>query len=193
MDRVQERLISFEKTVNQEVNRQKAELEDEIEKETADRLAAIRAEYQKVADEKFSRSITQVEKQVNGDIWVDSVEAKKKILDKKSQIVTDIINAAMSRINDFINFEAYEGYLIQSIREAMTHINNNVTIYLTSHDKERFSDILEAEFQGKIDIQINDEIIGGCIAEDEDGAIVDNSISDKIEKQRDLLMYNVGM
>jgi len=187
MDRIQEKLISFEKTVNQDVLTQKANLEDAIEKETADRLDAIRSEYQKIADEKFDKNIKYVEKQVNGDIWVDSVEAKKRILDKKAQIVTDIINAAKSRINDFINSEEYADYLIQSIQEAMTHINNNGTIYLTSHDKERFSDILQAEFQGKIDIQINDEIIGGCIAEDEDGVVVDNSILSKVEKQRELL------
>jgi len=122
MDRIQEKLISFEKTVNQDVLKQKADLEDAIEKETADRLAAIRSEYQKIADEKFDKNIKYVEKQVNGDIWVDSVEAKKRILDKKAQIVTDIINAVKSRINDFINSEAYTDYLIQAIKEALTHV-----------------------------------------------------------------------
>ena len=178
MDRIQEKLISFEKTVNHEVMKQKTELEGVIEKETADRLAEIRDSYQKTADEKFSINLTQIEKQVNGEIWADSVDAQKRILDKKNQIVGDVMDAVRARVNELINSDGYKDYLIASVGEAMSHVNGNATVYLTMQDKERFPEI---------SAQVNNDIIGGCIVEDEAGMIIDNSIKTKIGQQRDLL------
>jgi len=198
MDRIQEKLNSFEKTVNKEVMEEKAELEEEIKKETADRLEEIRKKYQKAADEKFNINLRQIEKEVNGEIWADNTDAQKRILDKTNQIINDIMNAVMAGINDFMNSDGYEGYLISTIKKALTQLGGgevvrttNPAVYLTSKDKERFADALVQEFQDKIDIQINYEIIGGCIVESEDGMIVDNSIRNKIGEQKDLLMYNV--
>ena len=183
MDKIQEKLLSLENTVRQEVKKENDELNKEINQEIENRLNSIKKEFENIRNDKFYTNSKILEQEGNKQIFEMETSYKTKILNKKNEIVQTIINDVLSKINEFVATPEYKEYLMKNISSAINNLKRDYgVIYITQNDKERFYEDINMKFLG-FQIQLNNNIIGGCIVESADMQI-DNSIKSKLDEQR---------
>ncbi|MCL2859162.1 MAG: F0F1 ATP synthase subunit delta [Oscillospiraceae bacterium] len=195
MDKIQERLLSLENTVKQEVQKETDELNKEIDYEIENSLNSIKKEFEKIRNDKFHTNSKILEQDGNKQVFELETSYKTKILNKKNEIVQTIINDVSNKINAFIASPEYEEYLKRNIDSAMNNFKINYknvtpanaskmgfTVYITQNDKERFYKDINTESL-EFQIQINNDIIGGSIVETAEMQI-DNSIKSKLEEEK---------
>lgn len=115
------------------------------------------------------------------DLEVSKTLSTKRINEKKEQMLAKencfnkLMDSLKLYINEFINSDKYSDYLLRLITNLNLEQNhlNNITIYVTNNDYNKYSDLLNLEFKkigyNEDSFRINvakDNIIGGFLIDD---------------------------
>jgi len=183
---MQERLDKLEKTVQEQAQLEFDALNSETDKKLNEGLASIKEEYEKIRSDKFKTQLRSIEQDANRQDFAAETGYKKRILDKKGEIVQKIMDGVLGKINEFVDSGEYREYLVQSIGNATAAAGGKKsTVYITQRDGERYWEHIRGKFQ-EIEMKPRDGIIGGCVVESE-GLLVDNSIQGKMDEEKEKL------
>lgn len=160
-----------------EANEMNNDIDEKIENDIKEKLD----EYSKKQEIRFNREIKGIEKQYNTRRYELEKIAKMDLLKRQQEIKMDLINSVAKNMSMFVKSEEYFNYLIKNINNAIDKIGknkDNITIYITNYDSNRYSKILSSKFNNYNIKTISDDNIGGCKCIDVDSnIIVDNTIS----------------
>lgn len=160
-----------------EANEMNNDIDEKIENDIKEKLD----EYSKKQEIRFNREIKGIEKQYNTRRYELEKIAKMDLLKRQQEIKMDLINSVAKNMSMFVKNEEYFNYLIKNINNAIDKIGknkDNITIYITNYDSNRYSKILSSKFNNYNIKTISDDNIGGCKCIDVDSnIIVDNTIS----------------
>lgn len=160
-----------------EANEMNNDIDEKIENDIKEKLD----EYSKKQEIRFNREIKGIEKQYNTRRYELEKIAKMDLLERQQEIKMDLINSVAKNMSMFVKSEEYFNYLIKNINNAIDKIGknkDNITIYITNYDSNRYSKILSSKFNNYNIKTISDDNIGGCKCIDVDSnIIVDNTIS----------------
>ena len=184
--KTQEKLNILERTVQEQAQFEATALNNETDKKLAEEITSIKLSFEKANKDKFSSNLKGLGQDVNKQSFLIETEYKKRVLEKREEIVNKIMDAVLGKVNGFIEAPEYREYLVKNIGDAVRNIGEKkFVVYITQRDGERYFDYIRGKFNG-IEMKPKEGIIGGCVAEGE-GLIIDNSIKGKIEEQRDKL------
>lgn len=168
-----------------EANEMNNDIDEKIENDIKEKLD----EYSKKQEIRFNREIKGIEKQYNTRRYELEKIAKMDLLKRQQEIKMDLINSVAKNMSMFVKSEEYFNYLIKNINNAIDKIGknkDNITIYITNYDSNRYSKILSSKFNNYNIKTISDDNIGGCKCIDVDSnIIVDNTISLLIRERID--------
>lgn len=160
-----------------EANEMNNDIDEKIENDIKEKLD----EYSKKQEIRFNREIKGIEKQYNTRRYELEKIAKMDLLKRQQEIKMDLINSVAKNMSMFVKSEEYFNYLIKNINNAIDKIGknrDNITIYITNYDSNRYGKILSSKFNNYNIKTISDDNIGGCKCIDVDSnIIVDNTIS----------------
>lgn len=139
-------------------------------------LQKKRTEITKKSDEQISRALS---------------ESKKRLLQKREGIIDSIFSELLRRIDEFKKTDAYENYLISSVKNTVHSAGEgDLTICIDESDS-RFSEKITGMFGAKTEFE---DITGGCrVINNTKHIICDNSLSSGIENLKNGFLERSGL
>lgn len=145
--------------------------------------------------------VLEVEKRKS--IAVAEMEARRRLLEKKEELVEMIFSEAQSRLEEMRGSEAYKDMIFKLIDDGVASINGDVIVEFGEKDKGIFTSDFVSFVQsrmikslGNFRLQfqcIGDGISAGVIIKSKDGKmIVDNSFSGRIKRLKEELRGKVS-
>ncbi len=190
MSSVNEKLAKFKYDCINQAKKDAEDLQLKIKEQIDSQVSEELKEYYEKQEIKFNRSLKNLEKEFHANCYLLETEAKQKVIQRQEEIKKDFKLSLKKKVEDFANGSEYEKYLFKNIDSTMKKINadktnlNNITLYLTDRDKNKFQDRLSKIYQGIIIEIIDDENIGGCRCFNREANIfIDNTLKLGIEEQ----------
>ncbi len=194
----------------------KEELINEIKSKTQQKIHEKREEALKKSKEVFERAEKEAEEETNeikekgiseGKQELDKIvsssrlEAKRKIMNKKEELIQEVIEEAVNRIENQDPSE-FEEYVKNLVKDAATELKGgNFTVHgdkkslemLNNIDKNQLEEEISNETENETKIELGNEIKEtGVIVEKEGGVRVNNTIKARKERILDDLRINVS-
>ena len=187
MKNIDEKLRKFAESCNNMAKNEANNMENQINLTIKEDIRQEVEEYENSKRKEYERNIIKLEHNLNSKIVELNTNAKKIILLKKQEFQNDVKNEVINRINDFICKDEYKTYLLNNIDECLKKINDNnlenITIFITKRDKERFEMDIKQKFNCNI-LEIDNENIGGSVCKDEKkNIVVNNTILEELNNQ----------
>ena len=176
--------ISLEEMANREYE----EIEKKVDKQITEGIAEEIQEYEAKKKSAFDKSSMKMEKDFNKKVFNYEMQCKKDLIEEEKKLKKQIKFEATKILEEFTKKEKYKEFLIESINEAKTMLNNiqGTFIGLTKQDIDKYGNIIENKFGVKTK-EISTNYIGGCVLENESqGIFIDNTLLNFInEKLKD--------
>ncbi|MGJ0847202.1 V-type ATP synthase subunit E [Tissierella praeacuta] len=190
---LEDKLDIFYKIVFKEEEAKCKKLLEELEFKNNSILEEKKIELEKKKEEIIERKRILAEIQKNEMVSKAVGESRGKILEKREEVLRDLISSLEDRARKFVLSSDYEGYLLNKIVQIIREVSEKeIIISITEIDKERFEDfILEIGKENNKDISLNlisPDIIGGFTLSDKDRSYnLDNSFKTIIEENKYLI------
>lgn len=175
---IDNKLEEFSNLVLQEASQEKRKILDEIRLKVNEANKKSRQEILDKAEMDLKIATEKEAKLKNEEVSKAAIEAKKIVIEKRKELINNMYDTVISKLNEFVNSEQYPMWLINQINEAKTQLDdNNITVYIGKADEK-----INLETDAKI--QIDSEItIGGCkVISQKKHMLIDNTLSKKLEE-----------
>lgn len=199
---IEQKLLLFSKLLNQSMDKKFQEELEELEEQYNAKLQKNKDEVDKEAKNIIETARKKVE---TGRL---EVQSKTKIIIKKEsmEVKEKYFNILMSHLKDnleeFVVSEMYKNYILKNICQFNQEINSNtgdeLIIYLTKKDNEKFSSLIKQEIESKHSLKniifkvIDDSIIGGIIIDFPQKKLrIDMTIESVLEENETYIMQTL--
>lgn len=164
------------KLAKEEANDLNLKIDSNIKNETEDEIS----KYEKEANHKWERQIYKLEKDFNSKVYEARNSSKIAIISKENELMNSLEQELTKRLYMFTDLREYDVYILNNVKEVLDSLDNknneNVTIYLTQKDFEKYENQIKTEFNCNVDLT-SEELIGGCIGENlSQNLLIDNSL-----------------
>lgn len=114
----------------------------------------------------------------------EKLESKNKLFAKRIEIINDIENEVKNRILKFVDSDKYNEYLINSLKEVSSFLNEkSCIIYISSKDSDKKPLILSEINNAEIEIDNNIQL-GGFISSCKDLSImIDETLDTRLKDE----------
>lgn len=160
------------------------------------------AEKVRVEDEILSDAYQLIRKEmaemriaISSDRAKKEIESRKKLFDKRKEIVDEVFSAAKDRLYAFVETKEYIKFLENSAKKIASVLDEeDIVIYICDRDKSLLETIKKM-FSKDYKIEVSNDIhIGGLKAFSKTrGIIVDESIDEKLCSQYEWFIENSNL
>ena len=188
-----DKLDIFYKVVFKEEEEKCKKALEELEEKNRSILEEKKIELAKRKEEIINRRRILAETQKNEMLSKATQENRGKILEKREEVLRDLISSLEDRAREFVLSHDYNDYVLSKIEDLIREIDEKeIIIGLKEKDKVNLEDsILNLGKENNKDIFFNivvSDIIGGFILSDKDMSYnLDNSFKTIIEENRYLI------
>jgi vacuolar-type H+-ATPase subunit E/Vma4 len=179
-----EKLDHFYSSVIESATKQNIEIVEEYKKILQKNFDERKEAALRKAEANFRMASDNIIRERNRKLSAESMEIKRKVLDKTIEISDRIYNDVRIRLNDFMKTPAYEDLLFTQIKNAVDFAQGDeITFYINPTD-EKLLPALELRTGTSITIS-NRDFIGGIRAVIASRSIlIDNSFLTKLEESK---------
>ncbi len=188
---LEKKLAIFSKTILNEAEAKKEQIVAEIDKKKNSAIEKKEIELLGDAYEDIQKAVAKYSKESNERVLKIEMELKKEVIKKREEIIADVFEKAKARLEEFIESEAYEGWLAEKAKKAADEAGGG-DIYVMPRDM-KFKEAIEKEIPGSRVFEItNDNIIGGAIVRNAHIS-VDYSIKEMLENEHHNFLKTSGL
>ncbi len=175
IDKIKNNCINTAKQENSELKLEN----DKVEKEL---LESKVSKYEAEAKKRYEEEASKLRKDYNKNIFNYEMESKKKLAKFKNTLLLNIHRILIEKFVSYIETDAYESYLKNSIGKVLSKVGNNekCVIYITEKDNIKYGERLRNLFEIQIETII-DDYIGGCMLVNKTEKVsIDNTLKNNI-------------
>lgn len=185
---VEDKLNIFYRIVLEKEEKRSMEILEELSKKNDAAIKEYTEKLSKKKEELIHKKVKNAEIKRNENVSTATENAKSRILNKKKELLVDLMGQIFKRVEEFVESSQYEDYLLNEIGAMNDEVENqNIVIYLKNNDINRFSGkisgLLNKKGKKTTLERIKDDIIGGFMLSDEGKTyLIDNTFKTKIEE-----------
>ncbi len=196
MDNVNEQLDEFAALVLRDANEKRESLINKTEAEYKQIIDDKENEYLKESYEAIQRSKSEFEHEADEEMHHAEMEAKKKVLLKREEIIDDIMNMAKERLRGFTKSDAYGEWLVKKAEDALREAGKGNKIIYVSRNDMRYADSLKAAVGADTEVEsvADAGFIGGLrVYNAERRVSVDYSFGELLSDEKQSFLQNSGL
>lgn len=130
-----DKLAAFSAIVINDAREKREQLLEETEREYNERIDKKEAELLESADNKIESDMKNAGKTANERILRAEIDAKKRLILKREEIIESVMGDAAQRLESFANGAEYKDWLIQKTQKAVSETGEGKkTVYLAPRD-----------------------------------------------------------
>ncbi len=199
MNNVDDKLEKFTRTVMMEVTQKRTEILKKAELDKNRAVEQKELDFLEVAYECIQREIRNARKDKHEQISRAVMERKRILFQKRSEIIEEVFSDLEKEIVAFIKSKDYEAFLLDRVKEGCATVGTGeIIVYLnatdmkmTKHIKDKLAKDLEITIQIEEEVQ---DMIGGCkVLNKTKNMVIDFSMLNSIEKQREEFLKISGL
>lgn len=189
------KLGRFREAVFAEVDLQIAQIKSEVEQ-------LKKLEMELATDNELSRNYNYIQKKsgeikqkYTGEVAKFSLDSKRKVLEERNKMTSEVFNSVKERLLDFVNSADYEKYLTKKLSE-FDSVNGlaGTVIFVSQKDFELVSKIKEnLKFDCEVSKNASIEIGGFAVKSEEKSAYYDETLDQKLDEQKAYFIENSGL
>lgn len=186
---------SFLKAINKYADEQQNKIQTEIEKYKKRELEKAESEILTEVYDLIQNEISEVRGSIARESSLKEMELRKKLLNQRREIIDDVFKKVEDKLFEFVKTDDYIKVIKKFADEVASILNEDgTTIYVNERDLHLKDEILSF-FTCKCNVlPSKDILIGGIYALNEKlGIVADNTLSSKLEEQRDWFAENCGL
>lgn len=195
-DNITERLNTFTSLVLKDAEHKRDKLLKNVEDEYSNRMEDKETELLKVAYEGIQSSVREARQDAGARVLQTELEAKKKLILKREEIISDIMQLALERIQEFKNSADYEAWLVKTVKEAIDEVGDGAKTVFVAPDDMKYKEKLEAVQKGSITVEAADEtdFIGGTRVYNIDRHVAaDYSFKEMLDENKQVFLQSSGL
>ncbi len=196
MDYTDEQLEEFEAVVLRDANKEREALMKETEEQYKSIVADKENEYLKESYETIQRNKSKYEHEADEELLHAEMDAKKKVLLKREEIIDDVMEAAKERLGSFTRSDKYSAWLIKKTGEAVKEAGEGAkTVYVSKDDMRYESELTAAAGPGASVEGVSDrDFIGGVRVYNKDRRVsVDYSFGELLMDEKQEFLQHSGL
>ncbi len=195
VDKSYEKIQAFSKVIMDEVAEKKEQIINEANSEKQKVLEQKELEFLYDSYKEIQKAVRKIDLENNELTSRSIIESKRKLYEKRNNIINNIFLDVEKRINDFKKTPDYYTFIKDCIKNAIDVIGkNDLVISVNNEDRDNTNKIIkELDLQCEVEISEKD-ILGGCIAySKESGLLINNSIIDRVKDQKQRFLENFNL
>ncbi|WHH61221.1 V-type ATP synthase subunit E [Petroclostridium sp. X23] len=192
---VDDKLDNFSSIVMKEAAEKRLQILNQVKEERDGILEQRELDCLEDAYVKIQKEIRKTDKEKNEMISRAVMESKKALLQKREEIIEEIFNNIMKRIQSFLETPDYYTFLMQNILQGRQQVGQGeIIIYINKSDVSLI-DKIKQQLSEPLEIQVDQEdIIGGCkVFNKTKGTLIDDSLAAKIAQQKECFLEISGL
>lgn len=121
-------------------------------------------------------------------------ETNRKLMQKRQTLHQAIFKEVRQRLEQFVQSDAYEAYIIEKIKKLPALTDAKITFYVAPHD-EKYADVIKKAFAKNCACCVDASItIGGFRVEcEEQGITMDDTFDASLHDQKEWFYTNSGL
>lgn len=190
-----EKLNLFTSLVLEDAEDKRDRLLEKVEKEYAARIDEKETEILQGAYEDIQQGIRDIRQNANERVLHSELEAKKKLIMRREEIIGEIMTAAVAKLSEFKKSEDYEKWLLEKVKKAAFEVGDGAkTVYISSDDI-RFKDKIESIFDESVTVEAGEsDFFGGVKLLNTDRRVaVDYSFKEMLAEQKQKFLKGSGL
>lgn len=190
-----DKLETFSALVLHDAQEKRDEIMEQTEKEYQGRIDKKETELLEGAYKDIQKNIHETEKDVNEKILHTELEAKKKLIVKREEIIEDVMTAARERLKEFTQSADYEKWLLDKIEKAIFELGEGAkTVYISADDVKLKSKIEKLADNVTVEAAAERGFIGGVKVTNTDRRVaVDYSMGEMLSEQKTKFLRESGL
>ncbi len=192
-----EKLNTFTSLVLKDAEHKRDELIEKVEHEYTDRMGEKENELLNEAYKGIQSGIHEAHKDANARVLHAELEAKKRLILRREEIIDEVMEGARSKLSDFINSGEYEKWLLDKIEIALTELGKGSKIVYVSPNDMKYREKIEAldnMFRITVAVSEEKEFLGGAKVYNPDRRIaVDYSFGEMLGEQKRAFLQSSGL
>ncbi len=197
---IEDKIKLFYKLLNQSMDIHMAEDLKELEATYEVKVEKSKNNVDKEAKDIEERASKRAEIKRAESISKSKVIIKKDIMALKEKYYYIFMDKFRNTLKEFIASNEYKSYLSKIIsrlsEDIKSYANNDVVVYVTNRDKEKYGDFIKDEISknnsGNIIFKITEDIMGGVIVEiTEKNIKLDRSVDVILEDNKTYIMQTI--
>lgn len=174
------KLSRFAMSVNADINEQINQIKRETSEEKDNILKAVEEKVLYECYEKIQKNKRKVEGRHRRADALKEQEMRTELLMQRKNYVEKIFDAVVEKINNFVNSEKYESYLINQLKD----INLEGAVIKVSENDGKFIEKLSKSADCPVQTDENIKLGGIAVYFEEKGIIIDKTFDNALEEQK---------
>ncbi|MDY3861570.1 MAG: hypothetical protein SOZ45_03295 [Ruminococcus sp.] len=186
---------NFLNAIQRYADRQKQDMENEIERFRAEEMKKAEEEGLQDAYVLIHKEMDAKKASVTRDLAKKEKQSQDELFVKRNHMMRTVFEKALAKLNAYTSTDEYKEKLVEQTKKiAKMFDGKDCIIYLSDKDL-RFSDTLKACFTGDTSVEADPEIkIGGIkVFCPEEGVIADETLDSKLENQKEWFIENSNL
>lgn len=185
------KLANFERLVINYAEQKSREKLAELADEKKNAIEKINAELTEKYQRELNTRAAKIARLKNKRIFQFRLECQQQILSKRQQLIDNLFEGVVKRLEEFVMSPQYEKYLIEGITASKKQFEGATHVQICERDKKYALDI---EKTGLMVEYTNEPVIGGFVLVDKKSAVrLDDTLMSKVQNARNefLEKYNI--
>lgn len=193
--RLTEKLNLFTALVLEDAEDKRDRLLEKVEKEYAERIDEKETEILQGAYEDIQQGIRDIRQNANERVLHSELEAKKKLIMRREEIINEIMATATAKLSEFKKSGEYEKWLFEKIKKASFEVGDGAKIVYISANDIQFKDKIESNFGENITVEAaENDFFGGVKLLNTDRRVsVDYSFKEMLDEQKQKFLKGSGL
>lgn len=190
-----DKLNTFKALVLHDAQEKRDEIMEQTEKEYQGRIDKKETEILESAYRDIQKNIRETQKDTNGKILHTELDAKRRLIVRREEIIEDVMNAARDRLKEFTQSADYESWLLKKTETAISELGDGAKTVYISADDVKFKDKIEKSADN-ITVEASAErgMIGGVkVTNTERRVAVDYSFKEMLSEQKQKFLRESGL
>lgn len=190
----EEKLRSFKSVVLREAKTKGEKKLDKTMKKTNDTMEKNETEYLSEAYEKIQNKIRSIRREDNEKVLQADIEARRKLLKAREEIVNKVFNEAKGKLLEFKATDEYSAWLKSKIGNAVSELGEGkLSAMFSADDRAAAEKIADSYPDVKFIFEDTDEIGGVRIYNEDKKTAVDYRFSELLAAQRAEFLHVGGL
>ncbi len=198
MDNLKEKLNTFTSLVLDDAGTKRDELMEKVQEKHDTLVNAKETEFLEEAYESIQHSISDAKKAANEKVLHVELEAKKKLLLTRENIIKEVMDGAKEKLKAYTHTEEYGKWLLDKVEKALFEVGKGSKVVYISSDDLRFKEQIEKFSDGEAQVSVEaaneKDFIGGVkVFNPERRVSVDYSFKEMLAEEKKEFLQNSGL
>ena len=192
---IEDKLAAFSAIVINDAREKREQLLEETERAYNERIDKKEAELLESANNEIQSDMKAAEKTANERVLRAELDAKKRLILKREEIIDSVMNNAAKRLEEFANGAEYKEWLIKKAQKAISETGEGTkTVYLAPRDMKYSAEIEKLGENITVEETAAATIEGGVRVVNHDKRIAaDYTLSLLLDEQKQAFLRESGL